>query len=162
MVAEIPLTQGFVALVDDADADAVSQLSWYAEVRTHTVYAKSTLHGRAVYLHRFLLGLESDAHVDHRDRNGLNCQRANLRPANDSLNHGNQAKRSGSTLPYKGISFERARARFQARCKRHGVIHRSRWFRSAEEAAHAYDELARRHFGEFARVNFPREGEMQA
>ena len=33
---------------------------------------------------------------------------------------------------------------------------------TAEEAAHAYDEAARKHFGEFGRFNFPRPGEQSA
>lgn len=78
---EIPLTQGFVAFVDDADFEAVMSFKWYAQRVKRRVYAmrhrrKSESGPEYVYLHRFIMPQLERA--DFIDGNGLNCQRDNL------------------------------------------------------------------------------------
>ena len=82
-VARVPLTQGFVALIDAEDAAAVGQWCWCAEVRDNSTYAaRSTkLDGksRRVFLHRFLMKPPPGMVVDHINGDGLDNRRANLR-----------------------------------------------------------------------------------
>lgn len=73
----IPLTRGLVALVDDADYEAVSQFKWRAVKNGRRFYAKRTIpkafgiaSGHFQFLHQFLM--PGVARVDHRDGNGLN------------------------------------------------------------------------------------------
>ena len=86
----IPLTKGYVVLVDDADYDRVVAAGpWHALPSHNVVYvAHSVVHkdGRrtTVMLHRFIMGV-TDSHIklDHEDHDGLNNQRYNLRVAID-------------------------------------------------------------------------------
>jgi hypothetical protein len=83
----IPLTQGKVALVDDADFDRLDSYNWCAHKHCNTWYA--VRNGRRnsrgirplVLMHRQLLRASSGVDIDHRDGNGLNNRRKNLRVA---------------------------------------------------------------------------------
>lgn len=68
-----------------------------------------------LYMHRMIVGLDVAA-VDHRDGNGLNNRRANLRAATFSQNNQNARKRPGCTSRYKGVDWHKGawRARITA------------------------------------------------
>jgi hypothetical protein len=107
---------------------------------------------RRVLLHRFLAG--NDSLVDHRDGNGLNNTRDNLRPATRGQNQHNSGPRSGR---YKGVTWHKGARKWLAQimCDRK---YRYLGLHAAEEdAARAYDRAARELHGEFARLNFPSE-----
>lgn len=89
---EVQLSQGKVALVDEADFERVSQFKWYAVKDGRTYYAKSRA-GRysPISMHRFILDLSvSDPEVDHINRNGLDNRRHNMRLATRSENASNR------------------------------------------------------------------------
>jgi len=164
-VKTIPLSQGYVALVDDEDYERVNQFNWYATVEHRAVYARRNVRYNGKQstekLHRFVLGLKpGDPHVDHKDRNGLNCQKYNLRNASITQNNRNGRKpltRDGipTSSRFKGVFWSKDRSKWQATItvnKRSNFLGR---FDSELEAAHAYDTAARQYFGEFACPNFP-------
>jgi len=157
---EIKLTKGLVALVDDADYGRVMAAGpWQGHPRKKTAYAMRHVwrDGKktAQYLHRFLLGItDPKILVDHGDRNGLNCQRWNIRPATRSENAANACKCKGFTSQYRGV-YVRSSGRFHARIKVDGkqVYLGSYWHEL--NAALAYDRAARFFYGAFASCNFP-------
>jgi hypothetical protein len=168
MVRQIPLTQGKVALVDDDDYERLSSHKWHAVAvrRKHgpsVFYAARTINGRREdgsrtahreYMHRVVLGIDGVA--DHRDGDGLNNQRSNLRPATTSQNGAN--RRRGSASPssrFKGVCWHRRCRRWQAGIRVQGQSRYIGFFTDEEEAARAYDRVAREAWGEFALVNFP-------
>lgn len=151
----IPLTQGFVALIDDEDAH-LAQHKWHVAKRPTVVYAQ-----RRVYqadgssfielLHQAVLGLPW---VDHINRNGLDCRRSNLRPATRAQQQANRGKQANNTSGFKGVHLchsgrWRAQVMVAGRRKHLGL------FDTPEDAARAYDAAARNVFGEFACPNFP-------
>lgn len=78
----------FTASVDDEDAERVLRHTWYAAEKGHLVYALSKIKQpdgsiKATTLQQFIMSLDfpSAKFFDHIDGNGLNCTRANLRPA---------------------------------------------------------------------------------
>ena len=150
----IQLTKGYTAVIDDADYAAVSQFSWHAHVCKNTVYARRgyRVGGRCVtqYLHQFLLKCER---VDHHDRDGLNNQRDNLRKATVQQNAFNRVQVSG-TSPYKGVHRNRKAWRAMIRIDKKKVHIGS--YKTELEAAKAYDAMALKIHGEFARLNFPK------
>lgn len=161
---KIPLTQHKVALVDDADYGWLSQWKWFAQ-KDHARdkwYAVRTVNrgrGRSparVFMHRAILGLAgSYPKVDHRDLDGLNNQRHNLRTASDEQNARNKptVARSG----FRGVYFLSDRSGlhvWQARVSHAGRDISLGCFDDPAEAARVYDAAARKYHGEFARTNF--------
>ena len=90
--------------------------------------------------------------TDHKDGNGLNNQRINLRMCSKSQN-GINVKKRGGTSKYKGVQYKCS--------KWHSAITKDRTcipigkFINEIDAALAYDKKAKELFGEFAYLNFP-------
>lgn len=157
------------AIVDDEDFAYLAQFRWHLLInRSGNAYASTVGYvdaegrKRQVSMHRLLLGLQAGQLADHRDGDGLNNQRANLRLANRLQNSANAVRRCKRGSRYKGVGIRRQRDRFQAHLCINGVTQHLGTFASEEAAARAYDEAARIAFGEFACVNFPRPGERSA
>lgn len=159
---QIVLPTGEVALIDTADLPLVRNIAWFAQPGKTTVYVAAAVRQgtgpqRNIQLHRFLLGFpQSD--VDHRDCDGLNNRRRNLRLATDSQNLANARKTTRNTSSrFKGVSFGKSltQRRWQANIRKDRKLIYLGLFDTEEDAAHAYDAAALIHFGEFARLNFP-------
>lgn len=142
-----------VALVSDVDYPALREFSWsITEANASGKPYVRTFVGKAtVYMHRAIVKCPSTFKVDHRDNDGLNNQRPNLRVASHDQNNYN---REGWSLSgYKGVS--RRGRRYRARLQINGVEKCLGNFDTAIEAAVAYDIAAHELFGEFAWFNFP-------
>lgn len=161
----IPLTRGYVAVIDDEDA-RLAVFKWHAAVTrwpdgtVRLVYARRTVwlpggKRKHLQLHREVLGVGPEVDVDHGDHDGLNCRRHNLRAASDHQNQGNQRRRADNTSGFKGVGWKRDRGCWSARIKRGGRTSHLGYFDSPEAAAKAYDAAARETFGPFAYTNFP-------
>lgn len=151
-IVTIPLSRGMTGTISAVDSDRVSKHSWSILESNGRFYAKAKIGGKNIKLHRFLLDAPSGVLVDHRDGNGLNNTRPNIRLATHAQNAMNQKPINGR--PLKGIDllpYGAWRARIHQGVKQITIG----IFPTAEEAARAYDEAAVRLFGEFARLNFP-------
>jgi hypothetical protein len=157
----ILLTRGLLAQVDADDYERVSQFKWYAKAgKQGKWYAASDRPGKAheQKLHRFILNAPPDIQVDHRDGDGLNCQRANLRLCTNAENQWNSGKKGDNRSGYKGVSFESGttcKRKWRACIKVNSRNISIGRFETAIEAAHAYDAKARELHGEFGFLNFP-------
>jgi hypothetical protein len=150
-MAEVPLTQGKVALVDDEDYEYLSQFKWYAQKSETTWYAaRHPTKNKTVRMHRVLMDDPQGLEVDHEDRDGLNNQRYNLRVATHAQNGRNRRPHTNKTSGYKGVYWQKASGRWIVQIQLGS-------YDTAEEAARMYDEAARRYHGEFAYLNFPEE-----
>lgn len=162
-VVEVKLTRGLVTIIDAEDLELVSQYKWCATrcVGGNTDYATGRYEGKNALLHRVLLDAPDGMDVDHKNHNGLDNRRENLRLCTRSENLRNCRKRKGCSSEYKGVSkYKAARLKpWQATIQINKKIH-TRCFFTELEAALWYDEMAREHFGEFARLNFPQKIEM--
>jgi hypothetical protein len=170
---EIPLTRGKIALVDDADFETVSRYKWRAvknEAFGQTYwYAQAHLpmvDGRRkdVKMHRLIMGAPDGVQVDHRDFDGLNNQRYNIRIAS-AVQNGSHRRKSVAILavrcssPFKGVTFV-ADQRVKSRPWKAMIGYKNErrlvgYFATDKEAAAAYDAAARTLHGEFAKLNFP-------
>lgn len=151
-VIEVPLTRGLSALIDESDALLIDGASWCAAERQGTYYAQARIGGRLWYMHRFILGLpERRPLVDHRDGDGLNNQRSNLRIATNGQNGANRSA-YGSTSRFKGVR-QRASGRWGAQITKDRQPVPLGTFDTEEEAAMAYNAAAIELHGDFAFLN---------
>lgn len=162
----IPLTQGKFATIDRADFPIVAGRKWHASKGRSTFYAASKPRGKCVtYMHRLIMGNSAiGLLVDHRDHNGLNQRRRNLRTCTQAQNYANSTETKfvkNATSRYRGVCFHKQTRRWQS------TIHVNRKllilgrFDAEEQAARAYDHAASIHFGEFAKLNFGVANEQQ-
>ena len=151
---EIPLTKGFVAIVDDEDFEDLMKYKWTAAPRKTTCYARrNTNRGENFYMHREIMRVsDSKIQVDHANHNGLDNRKSNLRIANSQLNQANRLS-SGSEYGFRGVFRNVRDIRFLARIKVNGTEIRIGRFDDPKDAARAYDEAALKYFGEFATTN---------
>lgn len=159
MPREIPLTRGYVAIVDDEDYERVAARKWRVVVGRWHVRAHRTQKVRgqkfAVIMARFIMDAPPGTEVDHVNGDTLDNRRCNLRVCSSSQNKYNRAATVANTSGFKGVSFHKSRGKWQAGIKRDKEKHWLGYFQSAEEAARAYDAAALRLHGEFAHLNFP-------
>lgn len=159
MAKLIPLTRGMFAVVDDDLFDKLSRYKWHAVKPHRKFYAATsvTLEGvtYSIYMHRMVVGLDgiTGLEVDHRDGDGLNNQKQNLRASNRSENMRNRGKNSNNTSGYKGVYFCSRTKRWRARIQTNGIYTHLGRFATPEAAAAAYDAAAAKLHGEFARLN---------
>lgn len=164
-MVEVPLTRGLVAVVDDDDGTLVVPYRWHARRGKNGVwYAGTNVRKpgggwRAVKMHRLILDAPKGVLVDHRDGDGLNNRRANLRFATNAQNQQNGRKK-GASSQFKGVTLCRWRRtrQWQAQIQVNGRKKNLGYFAEEEDAARAYDAAAREAFGEYARTNFGAEG----
>lgn len=159
MTIEIPLSQGKVVIIDEADVELVRRHKWFANsTRGRTFYALTNImHPGAIdkrttlSMHRLILGLaESYTQVDHIDGNGLNNRRSNLRICSNSENARNRRKRIDNTSGYKGVSFDARSYKWVAYINFDGKRMHIGYFNTREDAHAAYCKAATKLHGEFA------------
>ena len=147
---KIKLTQGKCALVDDKDFDHLNQWKWRVSQLNYAIrriYPSQKL----LLMHRVIMKLTDKLLVvDHKDHNGLNNQKSNLRICTKSQNN-TYRKNVRGVSKYRGVS-------------RHGKGWQSQlskdWkkiyigkFATEIEAAIAYNKKALELHGEFAKLN---------
>lgn len=153
---KISLTQNLIACVSNKDYPRVSKYCWHADRRKNMVYARGYVNGQHVYLHRFILGISDDKEVDHKDGDGLNCKRRNLRVCTVAQNQqAFQYKRRNATSKFRGVHWVKRISRWMASINPKGKTIYLGYFENEIEAALAYDAAAKKRFGGFVHLNFP-------
>ncbi|KKN85747.1 hypothetical protein LCGC14_0275520 [marine sediment metagenome] len=159
---EIPLTQGFVSLVDDEDYEWLSLWKWYAAVSVQAggpraVRVAPKADGgsghRIIYMHRVILDAQPGEDVDHANHDTLDNQRKNIRRCTRSQNLMNSRKRLGCSSRYKGVYWHKRDRRWLAQIQKEGKRYHLGCFSNERDAACAYDLAAVEYFGEFASPN---------
>ncbi len=156
----IPLTQGKVAIVSDEDYEHLCTFKWHADKKGLTFYAARSLKRekgkprQQVYMHQSVAGSKR---IDHRDGNGLNNQRDNLRACSQMHNSRNRVG-TVHTSPFKGVCWATEKKKWKAYIRVNYQRINLGYYIDPTLAAIAYDLSAMQHFGEFAKTNVLKRG----
>lgn len=150
----IALSRGLFTEVDEADFEVLSAFKWSALKSVATFYAVRVVRHQFIYMHRAIVQPASNQRVDHRDGNGLNNRRANLRPCSQSQNLANRGLDKNNTSGAKGVQvvIEGGKPVYIAGINHGGRKYIGR-YRNLRDAAAAYNQRALAAWGEFAWLN---------
>jgi len=147
----VRLNNGMYEVVDDADYELVRVHNWTALHHRNTWYALTRVKGKTVRMHRLIFNAPPGVQVDHKDGDGLNNRRGNLRDGSNSQNQANR-HRVNSNTGFKGVSRAYDNFRDRPYLAKIGRVHIG-WFSTAKQAAIAYNEKAVELYGTFANLN---------
>lgn len=158
---QIALSRDKFALVDDDDYEWLNQWKWHTlNCRNDLLYARRTTlkeHGvrKGVLMHRMILGItDPKIQVDHKNSNGLDNRRSNIRICPSGANPKNARKWITPTSSrFKGVSWHKRDLKWTAQIRIDGELQHLGNFLSEIEARDAYDHAALRLHGEFAKPN---------
>lgn len=91
----IELTQGYVAIISKKHWSRVKKYKWHvhksrgSKRKVGQPYARATIKGKKVFLHRFIVGAVAPWHVDHLNHQTLDCRDENL----ETVSHAENMKR---------------------------------------------------------------------
>ena len=153
---KIYLVNGGVCLVDNRDFYLVSCFNWHARKRGNNFYAERYSNGRIVYMHRFILGCETGTIVDHKNGNGLDNRRTNIRLCSRTENNRNKRIQHNNKSGFKGVVHvdnPKSHKKWKAIIKVDGRSKSLGYFYNKIDAALCYNLNAQKYFGKFACLN---------
>lgn len=133
--AEVNINKTTSFICDEEDLPIISQYKWVLHKGANTSYVRGYKRGESkkpyVYLHRVIMNASKGEEVDHKNRNGLDNRKSNLRICTHGENAANRDNIKGYWFD-KTVSAYRAEIWFNNKKKYIGV------FKHPEEARLAY------------------------
>lgn len=136
------------AIIDKDDYDLVKDYRWGLHKTKHGPYVRNVKN--RLYLHRLIMGFPKE--VDHKNHDGLDCRKQNLRACNSSQNKMNRRPEKG-TSKYKGVYWHKQREKWHSEITVNGVKHSLGLHNTQVDAAKRYNKAALKYFGDFAILN---------
>lgn len=144
--------------VDDDDFDLVKQFVWRVDKWGYVV---TSIHNKSkgtcfvMKMHRLIMGNVGDLNVDHINHDKLDNRKSNLRACTFHQNSMNKKIRIDSKHPYKGVysQHKHGKTKYFARCRGSEKHVYTKGYDTIEEAALAYNAIAKDMFGEYACLN---------
>lgn len=147
------------AIVDKEDAAWALQFTWRRKrcAIGRTAYANRSLQRNKkqviLSMHRELMGHPEGLEVDHINGNGMDNRRSNLRICCHAQNMVNRPMSKNNKVGYKGVRWDSDRHKYRAVIRHDGKYYWLGSFRTAIEAARAYNDAALTMHGEYAHLN---------
>ena len=150
VLKQSPNYRKYFAMVSDKDYSRVNKYNWSVAQNCGIYYALGYIDGKMISMHIFIMGRKG---IDHKDNNGLNNQRGNLRLANVVENGANRKLNLNSKSGYKGVSWKARESKWSAKIQHNGIPIYLGLFADKHKAAKAYNDMALRLNGKFAKLN---------
>lgn len=156
---EIELSQSKVALVSDEDYEYLMQWKWkyvssgskktgYAVRYVYEGVVDGKTKNKTVMMHREVakrMNLDLTHLIDHRDRNGLNNSRENLRSATNKQNQENCTFRN-NTSGHRGVSWCKKRRKWSAKIQHNKVRYSLGYYENKDDAVKARKEAEKKYY----------------
>ncbi|MGA2914629.1 MAG: HNH endonuclease [Sedimentisphaerales bacterium] len=154
LIQSNPKAKPVYAKVDPQDYQKLIQHTWLLVHGGNNIYYAGYLKDRLiVYMHREIMNAPRGIIVDHKNGDGLDNTKANLRLATPAQNASNRRRKKNSSSIYKGVTH-RKNNYYEAVISCNGTYKYLGRFKCQEDAAKAYDKAAKELFGEYAALNF--------
>lgn len=145
---KIKLTQGKYTLIDDCDLEKVNKYKWRFHLDGYAIRSKRP----QILMHRFILNPPKNMDIDHKNMNGLDNRRINIRIATRSQNKLNMNKRIDNTSGHKGISWDKKNKKWLAYTKINGKFLNFGRFSDKQIAIHIYENNVSLLHGDYLRI----------
>lgn len=159
MSKEIKLTKGKTTIVDDDSYEYLNKWKWHCTSRNYAMRTEM-INGRkhGVLMHRFIMNAEKGVEVDHINHNTLDNRKENLRICTRNENEHNRSKTNienprNYSSKYKGVAINKQNNYYEAKIIKDSKKIFIGYFEDEVVAANAYNEYAKKYFGEFACLN---------
>lgn len=142
----------YACLYDLQDHELISRFRWSLHSKA---YACTTINGKAVLMHRLIMGVvdRPEVEVDHRFHNRLDNRRSELRVCTHSENQRNARKlKPTAHSQFKGIYNDLGR--WHVQIMQNAKVKNLGRYSNEILAAKVYDQKALEVFKDFAFVNF--------
>lgn len=151
-------------LIDDEDYDKIKNYTWHISkgILNYNFYIRHDIRKngklKSIIMHRLIMNCPDGMVIDHINGNTLDNRKCNLRICYQKDNTKNRIKRNTKTSSkYKGVSFRSDIKKYRVRIQLNKKLLTIGYFESEVEAAKKYNEYAKIHYGEFARLNIIQE-----
>ena len=121
-----------IGQIDKDFLDRFTERTWNARLKGNNFYMCSTRNNKTIkfpnnqYFHLLVLpGVEK---VDHRNRNGLDNRKKNLRDGSGGVNENNRSLRDDNTSGVNGVYFDKTQKRWVTSHKENGAKQRKKYF----------------------------------
>ena len=116
-------------LIDVDDYEKCKQYKW----RLHSMGYAATGDDSEILLHRHIMNIKDDRQIDHKDRDGLNNRKLNLRITTQSLNMVNKSMQSNNTSGVVGVGWNKEKVGWDVQLQK-GDVKKNRRFKSFDKA----------------------------
>lgn len=149
---QYPLSNGGFTLIDEEDIPKLAGHTWYQ----HMGYARARkpgTNGGEIHLSRIIMPCPDGLFVDHINRNKLDNRKSNLRIVTRSQNNANRRSFNGSSSRYKGVRWNKKMQLWEAKIRKDNKVLCLGSYEDEIAAASAYNDYARKMWGEYAVLN---------
>lgn len=120
--------------ISTSDLPNIQQIgTWGVNKSKKTYYCKGRLDGEVVQMHRFIVDAPKGKVVDHKDSNGLNNTRDNLKVCTNVENLRNRGANKNTTSGHKGVSLNK-NGKWDAKIGINGKVKSLGQYNTIEEA----------------------------
>ena len=138
----IPLSQGQYAIIDAEDYGKICCYKWYAAKQGNYFYAATNEKQdngkyKQLKMHRVLVNAPADKLVDHKNRNGLDNRKHNLRVCTAAENSRNRKVHADNTTGHRGIYWNSRLNKWMAQIRKMGKLHHLGVFSRKDDAIRA-------------------------